>query len=104
MRLTASRPFFPWPTRLISGKPFSRKASSSRAGFSSSTMSVLMDMVGKQQYRRVGFGKEGKEGLPQRGTEEIQNQRKSWRCKIAATKASGEFMAKKNGAGAKPLA
>src|SRR5580700_3217883 len=50
MRLTASRPFLPWPMREISGKAFKRKASSSRAGFSSSTMMVLMGIGVKGKY------------------------------------------------------
>src|SRR5882724_4629215 len=64
MRLTASRPFLPCATRLISGKALRRKASSSRAGFSSSTMRVLMDMGGQTHYRRVGKARKGTEGLP----------------------------------------
>src|SRR3974390_825180 len=58
MRASASTPFFPCPTRWTSGKLFNRKASSSRAGFSSSTMRVLMGIgssrTGKRQYMRGG--------------------------------------------------
>src|SRR5258708_19419455 len=50
MRLTASRPFLPWPMMEISGKALRRKASSSRAGFSSSTMMVLMGIGVKGKY------------------------------------------------------
>src|SRR5260370_24909868 len=42
MSETASTPFLPCPITLISGNAFSRKASSSRAGFSSSTMIVFI--------------------------------------------------------------
>src|SRR5262249_28075169 len=69
MRLTASRPFFPCAMRWISGKPLSRKASSSRAGFSSSMMRVLMVMKekwtepGRQaQADRKQFTVESREG------------------------------------------
>src|SRR5215469_2495669 len=50
MRLTASSPFLPWPMTEISGKALSRTASSSRAGFSSSTMMVLIAIVAKGKY------------------------------------------------------
>jgi len=62
MRLTASRPFLPWPIREISGKALRRKASSSRAGFSSSTMMVLMGMWVKEKYTVAGGQRPVKRG------------------------------------------
>ena len=56
IKATASTPFLPCPITLISGKPFKRNASSSRAGFSSSTMMVFIVMLRCPCSRRSAAG------------------------------------------------